>query len=59
MTTEARAAVQADVRTADERWGAWVAKGVEHDRTAKKRAIGAAAVIVGGFCLWAVALLLG
>jgi hypothetical protein len=59
MQTEIGVADRADARTADERWAAWVAKGVEHDRKTKKRAIAAAAVIASGLTLWLAILLLG
>ena len=43
--------------TFDERWAAWVAKGVEHDRKIKKR-VTAVAVVASGVALWlAIALL--
>jgi hypothetical protein len=38
--------------TADERWAAWVAKGVEHDRRVKDRAIVAATVVLVVVTLW-------
>jgi hypothetical protein len=51
---------RADAGTADERWAAWVARGVEHDVRTRKRAIVAAAVIASGLGLWlAIVLLLG
>jgi len=56
MDNGMRAAVSS---TADERWAAWIAKGVAQDRKTKSRAIGVAAIIVCGFGLWATALLLG
>jgi hypothetical protein len=59
MQTEIGVADRADARTADERWAAWVAKGVEHDRKTKKRAIAAAAVIASGLTLWLAILLFG
>ena len=53
MHTEMGGADRADVSTADERWAAWVARGVEHDRKTRKRALAAAAVIAsGGVGLW-------
>ena len=60
MQTEIAVSDRADASTADERWAAWVAKGAEHERKTKKRAIAAAAVIVSGLGLWlAVVLLFG
>jgi hypothetical protein len=60
MQTEMAVFDRADARTADERWAAWVAKGAEHERKTKKRAIAAAAVIVSGLGLWlAIVLLFG
>ena len=60
MQTEIAVSDRADASTADERWAAWVAKGAEHERKTKKRAIAAAAVIVSGVGLWlAVVLLFG
>ena len=35
------------VSSSDERWAAWLAKGVEHDRKFKKRVIAIGAVIAG------------
>ena len=60
MQTEIAVADRADASTADERWAAWVAKGAEHERKTRKRAIAAAAVIVSGLGLWlAIVLLFG
>ena len=42
----------------DERWAAWVAKGVKHDSTVKKRAIAIAAAIAAGGALSLVIFLL-
>ena len=52
--------VKADVMASasDERWAAWVAKGVEHDRNTKKRAIAIAAAVAVGAALSLVILLL-
>ena len=36
---------RADAVSSDERWAAWVARGVEHDRKIKKRAIVFAAAV--------------
>ena len=49
----------AEANTADERWAAWLAKGVAQDRKTKKRAIAAAVVVASGLGLWAIGLLLG
>jgi hypothetical protein len=38
--------------TADERWSAWVAKGVEHDRKIRKRAGAAFMAIAAGMVVW-------
>ena len=60
MHTEMGVADRADVSTADERWAAWVARGVEHDRKTRKCAIAAAAIIASAVGLWvAFGLLLG
>ena len=60
MHTEIAVADMADTRTDDQRWAAWMARGVEHDREATKRAIAAAAVLTGGLGLWlAIAFLRG
>ena len=59
MRTGIGVADRADASTADERWSAWVARGVDHDRKIKRRAI-AAAIIASGLGLWrAIVLLLG
>jgi hypothetical protein len=52
MHTEMGVADRTDASTADERWAAWVARGVEHDSKTRKRAIAAAAVVVSGVGLW-------
>ena len=58
MHTEMRVADRADASTFDERWAAWVARGVEHERKTTKRAIAAAAVIASGLGLWLATVLL-
>jgi hypothetical protein len=58
MHTEMWVADRADASTADERWAAWVAKGVEHERKSQRRAIAGAAVIVSGLGLWLTIVLL-
>jgi hypothetical protein len=45
--------VPTSARSADERWAAWVAKGIEHDRRVKDRAIVIAIVAAGALALWA------
>jgi hypothetical protein len=46
MHSEMGVADGADLRTDDQKWAAWVAKGIEHDRKGKGHAIVAAAVLV-------------
>lgn len=59
MHTGIGGADRADTSTADQRWSAWVARGAEHDRKIKRRAIAAAVIASGlGLCL-AIVLLLG
>jgi hypothetical protein len=58
MHTEMRVADRADASTSDERWAAWVARGVEHERKTTKRAIAGAAVIASGLGLWLATVLL-
>jgi hypothetical protein len=50
MATQTVAFTQENV-SSDERWAAWLAKGVEHDRKAKKRLIAIAAAIAAGGAL--------
>lgn len=52
--------VKADVMagTSDERWAAWVAKGVEHDRNIKNRVIAIAAGVAAAAALSLVIFLL-
>jgi hypothetical protein len=38
--------------TSDERWTAWVAKGVEHDRKITKRARAVLVAIAAGVVVW-------
>ena len=60
MHTEKAIADRTDASTSDERWAAWVARGVENEKKTKRRAIGAAAVIASGLGLWlAIFLVLG
>jgi hypothetical protein len=48
MATETVAYRRAEVMSADERWAAWVAKGAEHDRKIKERAIAIATAVAAG-----------
>jgi hypothetical protein len=45
MAIETVAYTRAESVSSDERWAAWVARGVEHDRKLKKRAI---AIVAAG-----------
>ena len=58
MATETVAYSRAESVSSDERWAAWVAKGVEHDRKIKKRVIAIAAAIAAGGALSLVIFLL-
>jgi hypothetical protein len=58
MTTETVAYTRAEGVSSDERWTAWVARGVELDRKIKKRAIAIAAAVAVGFALSLVIVLL-
>jgi hypothetical protein len=49
----------AGAAAADARWAAWVANGVEQDKTTRKRAIGALVAAAAGFALWLAIILLG
>jgi hypothetical protein len=42
---------------ADQRWAAWVTKGVEHDKRVRHRAILAAALLSAAATVWAAAVL--
>jgi len=60
MHTVMKVADRADASTTEERWAAWVAKGVKHERKINQRAIVAASVIAGALGLWlAIVLLFG
>ena len=48
MLTETVAYSRAELAFSDERWAAWVAKGVEHDRNIKERAIAIATAVAAG-----------
>jgi hypothetical protein len=52
MATVARVPASADASTAAERWAAWVARGIAHDRKTRKRAMAAVAVAAIGLGLW-------
>ena len=51
MATETVAYSRAEVVSSDERWAAWVAKGAEHDRKLKERAIAIATAVAAGALL--------
>jgi len=59
MTSETVVADMVTASTFDERWTAWVARGVKQDRKARKRALAAAGVLGGGVVLWLVIVMLG
>lgn len=52
MALETVASRSAEGLTSDERWAAWVAKGVEHDRKTRKRASGILVAVATGVALW-------
>lgn len=52
MALETAAARPAEELTSDQRWAAWVAKGREHDRTARKRGRALLVVIAIAAALW-------
>ena len=58
MATETVAYSRAELVSSDERWAAWVARGVEHDRKIKKRAIAIATAVAAGAALSLVIFLL-
>ena len=58
MIPEAGGYRRASGPTADERWTAWVAKGIAHDRRVKDRAIVAAAALLIAATVWMVIALL-
>lgn len=58
MAAETVAYSGAEVVSADERWAAWVAKGAEHDRRIKERAIAIATAVAAGAFLSLVVFLL-
>lgn len=51
MAAESVPHARPEIVTSEERWAAWVARGVEHDRRLKKRAIAIAAVAAAGAAL--------
>ena len=59
MATETVTHAGAERVFSDERWAAWVAKGVEHDRTIKKRTIAIASAIAAVGALSLVMFLIG
>ena len=58
MATETVAYSRAALLSFDERWAAWVAKGVEHDRTLNIRAVAIATAVAVGAALSPVVFLL-
>jgi hypothetical protein len=58
MATETVAYTRAEGVSSDERWAAWVARGVKHDRKIKKRAIAIAAAVAASVALSLVIFLL-
>ena len=58
MATDTVAFSRAEVVSSDERWAAWVAKGAEHDRRIKERAIAIAAAVAAGAFLSLIVFLL-
>lgn len=58
MATKTVAYTGAEGVSSDERWSAWVARGVEHDRKIKKRAIAIAAAVATGAAMSLVIFLL-
>ena len=58
MAIETVPHTRAESISSDERWAAWVARGVEHDRKLKKRAIAIAAAVAAGAAMSLVIFLL-
>jgi hypothetical protein len=58
MATETVVYSRAEGVSSDERWAAWVARGVEHDRKLKTRLIAIAAAVAAGAALSLVTFLL-
>jgi hypothetical protein len=59
MAAETVAYSRAEGLTADERWAAWVARGAEHDKKVKSRAIAIAVAVAAGGAVWLAIVLLG
>jgi len=57
MPVETIAHVRGDDLSADQRWAAWVAKGVEHDRKGRKHALVVAVALAAGAAVAAGAVL--
>jgi hypothetical protein len=51
MATETVAYSRAERVSSDERWAAWVARGVEHDRKIKQRGVAIAIAVAAGAAL--------
>ena len=51
MATETVAYSRAERVSSDERWAAWVARGVEHDRKIKQRGVTIATAVAAGAAL--------
>ena len=58
MAIETVSYTRAESASSDERWDAWVARGVEHDRKLKRRSIAIAAAVAVGAALSLVIFLL-
>lgn len=58
MATDTVAYRRAEVVSSDERWASWVAKGAEHDRKIKGRAIAIATAVAAGAFLSLIVFLL-
>jgi hypothetical protein len=58
MATETVAYSRAESLSSDERWAAWVARGVEHDKKLKTRVFAFAAALAAGGALALVIFLL-
>jgi hypothetical protein len=59
MAIETVPYTRAESVSSDERWAAWVARGVEHDRKLKKRVIAIAAAVAASAAMSLVIFLLG
>ena len=58
MTSDVVASHGAGGNTFDERWTAWVARGVEQDKTNTRRAVVGAVVLTAGLGVWLASLLI-